>query len=92
MTAPADAPPQPSAPAERREFLRAVSHELRTPLNAIIGFSQMMSFEVHGPFPEQYREYVGIIHDNGRHMLQLVDDLLEALSARAERDEAATAA
>ena len=84
--APAALPPAP--PADRREFLRAVSHELRTPLNAIIGFSQMMNLEMQGPVPEHYRDYAGIIHDNGRHLLQLVDDLFEALGARTGENDA----
>jgi cell cycle sensor histidine kinase DivJ len=82
---PADSSAAP--PADRREFLRAVSHELRTPLNAIIGFSQMMSCEIQGPVPEPYRQYADIIHDNGRHMLQLVEDLFEALAARAAAED-----
>jgi cell cycle sensor histidine kinase DivJ len=88
---PASAEPSPvTQPEDRREFLRAVSHELRTPLNAIIGFSQMMSCEVHGPVPDQYRDYADIIHDSGRHMLQLVDDLFDALAARAAAGDAPT--
>ena len=91
MPVSAEAPPSalpPAPPADRREFLRAVSHELRTPLNAIIGFSQMMSCEIQGPVPDPYREYADIIHDNGRHLLQLVDDLFEVLVARAAAENA----
>lgn len=74
--------------SDRRAFLKAVSHELRTPLNAIIGFSELMSHELHGPLPDGYRGYADIISENGRHMLQLVDDLFENALARAV-DEAA---
>ena len=88
MTAAHPPQPAPELPADRREFLRAVSHELRTPLNAIIGFSQMMSYEIHGPVPDQYRDYAGIIHDNGRRLLQLVDDLFEAMIDRAPPESA----
>jgi signal transduction histidine kinase len=68
---------------DRRAFLKSVSHELRTPLNAIIGFSEIMSHELNGPLPESYRGYADIISENGRHMLQLVDDLFEIALARA---------
>ena len=88
MPAPAESPTTAETPTERREFLRAVNHELRTPLNAIIGFSQMMNLEMQGPVPEHYRDYAGIIHDNGRHLLQLVDDLFEALGARTGENDA----
>ena len=75
--------PDPLQCTDRRDFLKAVSHELRTPLNAIIGFSELMTHELHGPLPDGYRGYADIISENGRHMLQLVDDLFEGAMARA---------
>ena len=75
--------------ADRQAFLRAVSHELRTPLNAIIGFSELMSHQLHGPLPTEYRDYADIISENGRHLLQLVDDFFEVAMAHARKEQAA---
>jgi len=87
MSAPPE--PDPLQIRDRRDFLKAVSHELRTPLNAIIGFSELMSCELHGPMPAGYRGYADIISENGRHMLQLVDDFFEAAMARAAEESQA---
>jgi signal transduction histidine kinase len=76
--------------SDRQDFLRSVSHELRTPLNAIIGFSDLMSHQLHGPLPAEYRDYADIISENGRHLLQLVEDFFEIAMAHA-RDERASA-
>ena len=81
--------PDPLQTADRRAFLKAVSHELRTPLNAIIGFSELMSHELNGPLPDGYRGYADIISENGRHLLQLVDDFFETAMARAAEEAAA---
>ena len=65
-------------------FLATMSHELRTPLNAIIGFSDMMQREVLGAIGnEQYRTYVGDIHDSGMHLLQIINDILDLSKAEA---------
>ena len=61
----------------KSEFLAAMSHELRTPLNAIIGFSDIMSAQPHGEIDPVYREYVGDINQSGRHLLQLINDILD---------------
>lgn len=62
----------------KSEFLANMSHELRTPLNAIIGFSEMMQSEVMGPLDNTfYRDYVGSIHDSGRHLLDVINDILD---------------
>jgi signal transduction histidine kinase len=68
----------------KSSFLAAMSHELRTPLNAIIGFSEMMMHEVLGPLSnEQYRAYVADIHESGRHLLQIINDILDLSKAEA---------
>jgi signal transduction histidine kinase len=72
--APAVQPPVDAAP---RSFLRMVSHEMRTPLNAIIGFSEIISSEMCGPIPAQYREYGEIIRVSGHRLLKLVNQVLE---------------
>lgn len=58
-------------------FLANMSHELRTPLNAIIGFSDMMRSQAQGELPEQYREYSGLIHDSGTHLLGIINSILD---------------
>jgi signal transduction histidine kinase len=69
-------------------FLATMSHELRTPLNAIIGFSEMMTREVFGPIGnEQYRTYIGDIHESGTHLLQIINDILDLSKAEAGKLE-----
>ncbi|WP_339713942.1 ATP-binding protein [uncultured Sneathiella sp.] len=59
-------------------FLANMSHELRTPLNAVIGFSEVLAKEIFGPLEnEKYREYADNIQSSGRHLLSLIDDILE---------------
>lgn len=67
-----------TANAHKTEFLARVSHEIRTPLNAIIGFSDMMASEHFGPIGNpRYIEYAGDIGRSGRHVLDIVNDLLD---------------
>jgi PAS domain S-box-containing protein len=59
-------------------FLAAMSHELKTPLNAVIGFSDLMAQEIFGPVePARYATYIADIHDNGRRLLALVNNILD---------------
>ncbi len=70
----------------KSQFLANISHELRTPLNAIIGFSELMNNELCGKFEnEQHREYSGLIHQSGEHLLHLVNDLLDMSKLDAEK-------
>ena len=58
-------------------FLSAMTHELRTPLNAIIGFSEIMEQKIYGDLGDsRYEEYVGDIHNSGRHLLGIINDIL----------------
>lgn len=67
-----------AASRSKSAFLAAMSHELRTPLNAIIGFSDMMRGETLGPLgAERYREYSALIGDSGRHLLDVINDVLD---------------
>ena len=59
------------------EFLRNMSHALRTPLTSILGFSQVMLKELDGPLNEIQRTDLMTIHDNGKHLLGMLDDMLE---------------
>ncbi len=61
----------------RTTFFAQTSHELRTPLNAIVGFAEMMRNEIYGPLPERYQEYAGLIHEGGRNLTLVVDDVLD---------------
>ncbi len=58
-------------------FLANMSHELRTPLSAIIGFSEVMGAETHGPLTPKQQRYVRNIHQSGRHLLGLINDILD---------------
>ncbi len=59
-------------------FLANMSHELRTPLNAIIGFSEIMKDQMFGPIEnERYLDYMGSIHDSSRHLLSVINDILD---------------
>lgn len=62
----------------KSQFLATMSHELRTPLNAIIGFSDAMISEVFGPLENsRYKAYVDDINNSGRHLLALINDILD---------------
>ena len=52
-------------------------HELRTPLNAIIGFSEVLLERMFGELNERQAEYLGDIHDSGKHLLALLNDILD---------------
>jgi signal transduction histidine kinase len=72
----------------KTEFLANMSHELRTPLNAIIGFAEVMHMELLGPIGnQQYRGYIGDIHDSARHLLGLINDILDVAKIEAGRVE-----
>lgn len=67
-----------TANAHKSEFLAHVSHEIRTPLNAIIGFADLMASERFGPIGHpRYVEYSNDIVRSGRHVLDIVNDLLD---------------
>jgi PAS domain S-box-containing protein len=59
------------------EFLANMSHELRTPLNAIIGFAELLHSGVAGPLEDPHREFVGDILSSSRHLLRLINDVLD---------------
>jgi DNA-binding response OmpR family regulator/two-component sensor histidine kinase len=61
----------------KSEFLANMSHELRTPLNAIIGFSQLLHDQRIEPGSARYREYLGHVLSSSKHLLQLINDVLD---------------
>ena len=62
----------------KSEFIATMSHELRTPLNAIIGFSEIMTQGLHGELSEKYTDYSSEIATAGRHLLELIEDVLSS--------------
>jgi PAS domain S-box-containing protein len=61
----------------KSEFLANMSHELRTPLNSVIGFSEVLQEQMFGPINEKQQEYVKSILTSGRHLLSLINDILD---------------
>jgi PAS domain S-box-containing protein len=66
-------------------FLANMSHELRTPLNAVIGFSELLEQQIFGGLNDKQRNYVGNVLVSGRHLLQLVNDILDISKVEAGR-------
>ncbi len=70
----------------KSRFLASMSHELRTPLNAILGFSEVMANEILGPINnETYREYAHDVHASGKHLLELINEILDLSRIEAGR-------
>jgi len=78
-----DHQPMPQGRPVQGDFLSAMSHELRTPLNAIIGFAEAMRLELFGPLARPYDDYAQDIAQAGRHLLGLIDDVLDVSSIAA---------
>jgi protein-histidine pros-kinase len=66
-----------AASRAKDRFLASMSHELRTPLNAILGFTGTLLMELPGPLNEDQAKQLGTVQTNGRHLLSLINDLLD---------------
>jgi signal transduction histidine kinase/CheY-like chemotaxis protein len=75
------------ASRHKSEFLANMSHELRTPLNAIIGFSEVLQQRMFGELNKQQDEYLQDIIESGKHLLDLINDILDLTKVEAGRTE-----
>ena len=71
----------------KSQFLAHMSHELRTPLNAVIGFSEILEDQTFGPMNEKQSRYVGNILTSSRHLLELINDILDLAKVESGRVE-----
>jgi signal transduction histidine kinase/DNA-binding response OmpR family regulator len=67
------------------QFLSTMSHELRTPLNAVLGFSELLTEERYGPLNDRQQRYVKHINTGGKHLLTLINDILDLSKIEAGR-------
>jgi signal transduction histidine kinase/CheY-like chemotaxis protein len=75
------------ASRHKSEFLASMSHELRTPLNAVLGFSEVLLERMFGDINERQEEYLHDIHASGKHLLELLNEILDLSKIEAGRME-----
>lgn len=78
------AAPSAASDLTSERFVAAMSHELRTPLTAIIGFAEAMALGTHGPLQPHYEDYARDIAAAGRHLMSMLDDLLDISPATSD--------
>jgi signal transduction histidine kinase len=79
------------ASRHKSEFLASMSHELRTPLNAIIGFNEMILGQVYGDVPPELKEPLTDMQNSGKHLLRLINHVLDLAKIEAGRMDLAVA-
>ena len=79
------------ASRHKSDFLASMSHELRTPLNAILGFNEMILGEIYGEVPASMKEPLEDIQTSGKHLLRLINNVLDLAKIEAGRMELALA-
>ncbi len=67
------------------EFLASMSHELRTPLTAVLGMAEILKMEAYGPLTEQQSKSIDVIDESGRHLLALINDILDLSKIEADK-------
>src|SRR5262249_15268510 len=65
------------ASQHKSQFLANMSHELRTPLNAILGYTELILDNIYGETPDKMREVLERLQTNGKHLLGLINDVLD---------------
>jgi signal transduction histidine kinase/ActR/RegA family two-component response regulator len=75
------------ASRHKSEFLASMSHELRTPLNAVLGFSEVLLERMFGDINERQEEYLRDIHSSGKHLLELLNEILDLSKVEAGQME-----
>ncbi len=76
-----------AASQHKSEFLAHMSHELRTPLNSILGFSEVLEDGMAGPLSDKQRRFVHNVRESGKHLLALINDILDLAKVEAGRIE-----
>jgi PAS domain S-box-containing protein len=70
---------------EKSRFLATMSHEIRTPINAVLGYADLLDLEIAGPLTDAQRDYIARLRSSGRHLLSLIEDVLDFSRVEAGR-------
>lgn len=76
-----------AADLAKSNFLNNISHEMRTPLTGILGFSSVLLEQIYGPLNLKQKQYIEVISNSGKHLLALIDDLLDLTAIEAGEAE-----
>jgi len=71
----------------KSDFLANVSHELRTPLNSVLGFTEILQDQLFGPINEKQSEHLAFIYDSGKHLLNVINDILDVAKVESGKME-----